>query len=1071
MKRTKQKDTTMSPRLKEELKHLFLPIIRHRGNKYAKSGRVQINEFKSDVIRSTVRGTINYSVSVIFDRDDSGRVRIGCTCPFFRQGIPCKHIWATICIADQLMKKLPEKGKEPKDSFRDIDLIFNEDLWETGSQTLPWKPVQDFVIRYRLAVDGQSMSISIFEQYVKKDGKPGRTRRISSKILEHPHLPRQDKLLLPYFTDLAEKSAFYSGFGLYGNHMDFDTIPINPSQAGVVLPLLAETGRCLVFFEHGEELIDPLQMATTPKAKLEINASSDGGSKVILRPQVILTYRKKLERVDLGQMHFLNADPVFLIYNGLLYELDGPNYSWIRQVRAYGLPQIEKKALPRLVKKASSISKPQVLKLHEELAPERITGIDPVLHLTLDIGIENIMAKVHVEYRPHIIDPRSKEPFIFDYQEWKTIERDKEKEERLLNLLEQEGFRYDERLDLYEIHMDKASEALVSLEKKGAVLKALDKKRVRAGTIRTVSITSGIDWFDMDAEISFGEESVPLPKVVQAYLRGEKTITLSSGEQGILPAKWLERHGHALEFAHVRAGKDKKKRLRFSLSHALLLDQMLQDAPEVKIDQKFAQKREKIRSFSGIEARQPPKGFRGRLRSYQREALGWFQFLEELGLGGILADDMGLGKTVQVLAWLLEKSQQEGGIPNLVVAPTSLVFNWLAEAEKFTPQLEISPYVGPKRHEALKECLKANIVLTTYGILRRDIDKLIKIKFNYAVLDESQCIKNPGSVIAKAVRLIDAKNRLCLTGTPLENHIGELWSQMEFLNPGMLGSRERFMKRFAKPLADGDQEVATTLRQLVRPFILRRTKEEVAKELPEKQESIIRCTMTEKQRELYLQLRDHYRATILKSVADKGIKRSKMKVLEGLLRLRQAASHPALIGAENVDSGKFLQLMNLLEEVIESGHKVLVFSQFTKMLGIIKQALSQKGISFEYLDGRTPQTRRERKVVNFQENDHIRLFLISLRAGGIGLNLTAADYVFIVDPWWNPAVELQAIDRTHRIGQTRKVVTYRLISRDTVEEKVLRLQKKKQEIVGSILSGSKNMLSNLTAEDLEILFS
>ncbi len=1072
MNQTQQNSQKMSQRLKRELKNLFLPIIRHRGNKYAKSGRVKIEELEPDFIRSTVRGTINYTVSVGIDGHHRDRVRIGCTCPFFRQGIPCKHIWATICVADQLLAQLPGKDRHKKRPLLDIDRIFHKDLWDTTAKKPPWKPVQDFVIRYRLAVEDHSLSVSVFEQYIKKDGRPGRTKRISTKTLEKPSLPRQDKLLLPFLTDLAEKSAFYSGYGLFGNNTDFETISLSPPHAGVVLPMLAETRRCQVIFENEPESVDPLLLAPSPKARLEIAAMPGNKNQVKLKPKLILSLGNKREAVELGKVRFLNAEPVFFIHAGLLYELEGPSYSWLKEAWESGLPSIRKKYLPRLLKQASSISKPQVLKLAEELCPEKIKNLKPELHLTLDIGHNKVTARAHMEYLGYQVDPSSKEPIINDYNEWKIIERDLKAEEHLLNMLQESDLRQDNDTGLYEIPFEEAAETLSSLEKKGVILEALDRKRFRTGTVRTVSVTSGIDWFDMDAEIAFGNETVPLPRVVRAYLRGEKTITLGSGEKGILPTEWLKKHSHAFDLAQVKKqGKKGKSALRFSLSHALLIDQMLQEAQEVQVDKDFEKMREMIRSFKGIKPLEAPSGFKGKLRSYQTDALGWFHFLHELGLGGILADDMGLGKTVQVLAWLLERSTRKRQGPNLVVAPTSLVFNWQAEAERFTPQLKIAPYVGPRRHETIDECLEADIVLTTYGILRRDIPKLSKFKFHYAILDESQSIKNPDSVIAKSVRLIKARHKLCLTGTPLENHIGELWSQMEFLNPGMLGPKERFMKRFAKGVSSGDKELVSTLRQLVKPFILRRTKEEVAKELPAKQESIIRCTMTSEQKRLYLQLRDHYRATILKAVADKGIRSSKMKVLEGLLRLRQAANHPALVGAADVDSGKFLQLMSLIEEVIESGHKVLVFSQFTKMLGIIKQALLEKEMHFEYLDGRTPQARREEKVVNFQRNDHVKLFLISLRAGGIGLNLTAADYVFIVDPWWNPAVELQAIDRTHRIGQTRKVVTYRLISRDTVEEKVLKLQKKKQEIVGSILSGSKNMLSNLTPEDLEILFS
>ncbi len=1059
------------PRLKKELEHIFLPIIRSRGKKYAKSGRVRINKLEPNLISSTVRGTINYAVTVSLENDGSGRVRIGCTCPFFRQGIPCKHIWATICRADQLLAEMPSDKKGPKGPVMDADRLFREDMWRCGRAKQPWKPVQDFVIRYRLEIEGPSISAGVFEQYIKKDGNPGRTRRITSKAIERPVLPRQDRLLLPFLKDLAEKSAFYSMGFFRENLLDLENIPLRPEEAGVIIPMLAETKRCQVILDGAGEIADPLRLAPVPDARLEISASPQGRNKVAFKAGIIIQLDSQEERIGLDQILFLNSDPVLFILNGLLFQLEGPSYSWLEQAAKQGLPSIKKRHLPRVVKDAWTVAGGEVLQLPEELSPKKVKGERPELHLTLELTGSSITAVPSLEYKGHRVEPHSEDPLICDYDKWEILKRDLDEEKRLLGLFQDSGFKPDQSGKIFELPIEKAQEALGILESKGVILETADNRRFHTGSIKTFSITSGIDWFDMDAEVSFGDETVPLPQVVRAYLKGEKTIRLRSGGQGILPASWLNRHSHALELAQKGKKGRKKDTLRFAVSHTLLIDQMLQEASEVQVDSSFARRRERIRAFRGIKPRRKPEGFKGRLRKYQEEALGWFHFLEELGLGGILADDMGLGKTVQVLAWLLEKRQENNQTPSLVVAPTSLVFNWQSEAARFTPDLEIKTFIGARRHENMEDCLKADLVLTTYGILRRDIAGLSKVRFRYAVLDESQCIKNPDSAVSKAVRLIQADHKLCLTGTPLENHVGELWSQMEFLNPGMLGPKDRFMKRFAKPLAHGEKTVLSTLKQLVKPFILRRTKEEVASELPGKQEMVIRCHMTRKQEELYLKVRDHYRAAILETVSKKGIKRSKIKVLEGLLRLRQAANHPALVGAEDVDSGKFLQLMDLLGETVEGGHKALVFSQFTRMLGIIKRDLLERGISFEYLDGRTPQSRREEKVINFQENQDVKLFLISLRAGGIGLNLTAADYVFIVDPWWNPAVELQAVDRTHRIGQTRKVVTYRLISKNTVEEKVLKLQKKKQEIVGSILSGSRNMLSSLTAEDLEILFS
>ena len=467
-----------------------------------------------------------------------------------------------------------------------------------------------------------------------------------------------------------------------------------------------------------------------------------------------------------------------------------------------------------------------------------------------------------------------------------------------------------------------------------------------------------------------------------------------------------------------------------------------------------------------------PSGFKGILRPYQEDALGWFAFLKKFNFGGILADDMGLGKTIQVLAWLAGELENGKERPSLVVSPTSVLFNWQAEAKRFVPDLKILVYVGNKRSGLIiKKMDQTDLVITTYGLVRRDIEILKDLRFNYVILDESQAIKNSNSHIAKAVRLLKARHRLCLTGTPLENNVGELWSQMEFLNPGLLGPRAVFDRRFTKPIAQEDKMARNTLKQMVKAFLLRRTKGAVAKEILEKMEHVILCPMTDGQAEIYSRVRDHYRASILATIERKGLNRSRIKILEGLLRLRQAANHPALIGEDGAGSGKLDKLTTLIKEAVSCGHKALVFSQFTKMLSLIRRSLDNAGIIYEYLDGRTPQARRKDRVRRFQDDKDIKLFLISLKAGGLGLNLTAADYVFLVDPWWNPAVELQAVDRTHRIGQDKKVFTYRFITAETVEEKVLALQKKKREMVSAILYGGQGMLRHLSRKDLDLLFS
>ena len=475
-------------------------------------------------------------------------------------------------------------------------------------------------------------------------------------------------------------------------------------------------------------------------------------------------------------------------------------------------------------------------------------------------------------------------------------------------------------------------------------------------------------------------------------------------------------------------------------------------------------------SFDGIAPIDPPSLFTGTLRPYQREGLGWLLFLQRFGFGGCLADDMGLGKTVMVLALLAaRRTAASGPRPSLVVAPSSVVFNWREEARRFTPELRVLEYTGGGR-EAMRSVFgEHDVVLTTYGTIRRDAAVLSAERFDYVILDEAQAIKNASSQSARAARVLNAQHHLALSGTPIENHLGELWSIFEFLNPGLLGSATAFQR-----LSTADRLDAETLALLsrgLRPFILRRTKEQVASDLPERTEQTLYCELEPPQRAAYDELRMHYRRSLLEGTNGGGFGRVKLQVLEALLRLRQAACHPGLIDRRRMSDGsaKLEVLLPRIAESIEEGHKTLVFSQFTSFLDIVRQRLDAAAIGYEYLDGRTRD--REARVARFQTDPECRLFLISLKAGGLGLNLTAAEYVFLLDPWWNPAVEAQAIDRAHRIGQSRHVFAYRLIARDTVEERVVELQQRKRHLADAILTADNSLIRDLKREDLELLLS
>ncbi|MDH3251768.1 MAG: DEAD/DEAH box helicase [Ignavibacteria bacterium] len=580
------------------------------------------------------------------------------------------------------------------------------------------------------------------------------------------------------------------------------------------------------------------------------------------------------------------------------------------------------------------------------------------------------------------------------------------------------------------------------------------------------AVSSGIDWFDLSVDLQFEGTRASFPSFLQSVQNNERFVKLEDGSYGVLSDGWVRKFRRMIMLSE--AGD---VNLRLSRFHVGVIDDLLDEGEYADSDERYREMRDRFRSFTSITPHELPRGFHGTLRPYQKAGFDWLLFLKEHRFGGILADDMGLGKTVQTLA-LLQRLYEDGEtLPTLVVVPTSIIFNWEKEAARFTPSLRVLAYRGPSRVKFRQLFGSYNLIITSYGVLRRDIEHLRRQPFLYVVLDESQNIKNLISINARSVRVLRTEHRLALTGTPVENNLMELWSQFAFLNHGLLGNERAFAENYARPIErEGDTSAVDSLKKLVYPFILRRTKELVADDLPPKQESTVMCEMEPSQRTAYHHWLEYYRTEILKSIDSVGFQRSKIKVLEGLTKLRQVCCHPAMVDTEyKGSSGKFEAFTSMLEDILAEGHKVLVFSQFVKMLTILRRYCENHSISHEYLDGRT--VNREERVERFQLNDDVKLFLISLKAGGTGLNLTAADYVIHYDPWWNPAVEMQATDRTHRIGQTRHVFSYKLITKESVEEKILALQEKKRHLVTGIITTDSGFMKSLTKEDIESLFS
>ncbi len=580
----------------------------------------------------------------------------------------------------------------------------------------------------------------------------------------------------------------------------------------------------------------------------------------------------------------------------------------------------------------------------------------------------------------------------------------------------------------------------------------------------SIDISEGIDWFDINATILFGDYEISFKELKNHIAKNQTEFQLPNNQYAVIPSHWFEDYSELFSFME----KDGEGNMKIRKHHlALVQDLENSELASVQMDRKLS----KLRDFSQIDDHPLPADFAGELRPYQRAGFNWLQFLNQYNFGGCLADDMGLGKTVQTLAMLQSEKEDGRTNANLLIMPTSLIYNWLNEAKKFTPNLRIFTYTGSNRIKDSKQFEDYDLVLTSYGITRLDIDILSDYYFNFIILDESQAIKNPDSNIAKAVKKLKSRRRLVLTGTPVENSTMDLWSQMSFVNPGLLGTKKFFKDEFVTPIEKKqDEQKSAKLATLIKPFILRRHKSQVATELPDKIENIHYSSMTTMQEEKYEEVKSFYRDKILEHIEHNGIRKSQMILLQGLTQLRQLANHPKMVDKEYMgDSGKMEDVTHMLTSIISEGHKVLVFSQFVKHLALMKDYLERSHIKFAYLDGSTKD--REKQVKYFQENEEISVFLISLKAGGLGLNLTAADYVFLLDPWWNPAIEQQAVDRAHRIGQKQQVFTYKFITTNTVEEKILALQERKVNLARDLISTEENFMKNLTQEDIQSILA
>ena len=1058
--------------------------IRKRGVDYARSGLVRIEKRHSinEPVLAQVSGSDVYSVYL---RYDDRVLWATCTCPYFDENFEiCKHIWATLiqCEAGNVAFAGPVDDllSDDEAAFEDGHFVDDDDPYVPAQRAqrgpnlriVPsrWRAQISAIASYSAgASDGvrvppeiiwvldpetsaTTVSLEITSRSLKKNGELGR-----------PQMLRLDPFAPARVADgrdreiLSILSSSQYGYGSLDPRQS-----IGWPLAEYLVPKVVETGR--LWIRTGKGAYETcISFDAGEPWRLTVRAVEQDGRYLLTG-----SFYRGEENISVGEPLAVTRGGLMIFRNSIARFADEGAHVWVSLLRRDRV-EIPAAEIDEFIKAAATskapvrIEFPAAVAWQERHAAPRATI--EIRNRTWDLHADAVPT---FEYDGLAINALTRTRALYDEKTKSIVVRDIPDESSKLDALWGQGFaRAGDSLSIASARLGDAIPKLIAA---GWEVRGTEGVYLGFGEL-DLSLRSSIDWFDLEASATFGSERVRLPRLLTALRKGESFVKLSDGKLGMIRPEWREQ----LEPFLATASEEHKGGLRFRRNQVLLLDALLATRKNVAFDDVFEQARRKILEVK-VQPEQPPTSFIGQLRPYQSEGLGWFTFLRSLAFGGCLADDMGLGKTIQVLALL---DQRRGATaaerrPSLVVVPRSVVFNWKKEAARFTPDLRVLDHATPDRIRATDHFLEYDLVLTTYALLRNEVALFADFEFDYVILDEAQAIKNASSQAAKAATLLRARHRLALSGTPVENHLGELASLFEFLNPGMLrakSSRMTKMLRDAGSKTPQAAEARTMLARTVRPFILRRTKAQVARELPDRVEQTVYCDLEPKQRKLYNELRDFYRASLLGRVAEKGLSRSKIHVLEALLRMRQAACHPGLVDAKRTGetSAKLDKLFEELPILIDERHKVLVFSQFTSLLAIVRSEMGQRGISYAYLDGKSRD--REEQVSLFQEDPNIPVFLISLKAGGLGLNLTAADYVFLLDPWWNPAVEAQAIDRAHRIGQARNVVAYRLVARDTIEEKILLLQQSKRALAEAIISEENSILRQLTTEDLDLLLS
>ncbi len=1057
--------------MSDDLIKVFLSLVQENFVKDA----IRIYE-NMDIVRNSLEDE-NSSYVLLRDGERSYDVNLEivddeleyfCNCSHRGGNGSCEHVGAVL-LRKMLMdgsEGFVSKLKSKKEDSVEIDsgLGYFKDLFVEGKEedkkNMIYFNFEDF--------DLDSQELKIQKGVIRKDGSYGAPLKFFGKDFNFMkwNISRNTRNALRF---IYNEDNFEMGYSQNG----FSKKRFYDIGTDLLMPVLRD-----IYFSEPEIILGASFSENKFKIVWDIKKNKFG--KYIVEPMFVSGRRKKsllnMRLVEIGNSSLWVFDSDERVFYGYVNS-DGIDIirSVIRFPKKLELGEGEIKEF--FIKYYQKIMDSFEFSMTSDLKQE-VRVARPVLNLYLERAGKSASVNLKFSYLGREVDyfSKNKNVVVVEDDVIYSVPRDMEEEDRIVEELNDCSVVTDEVEDKFVLDCDLADFLAIEIpkiNKMGVNIFGEDKlfnfKVVKSRGELNIEIKDSVDWFDLKGLVKFGKEEVSFEKVVDAIFNNKRFIELNSGKRAIIPKEWSDEISPYFGFIDASDG------LKISKSHIAVVERVSALAGGVLMEESIRSVFSKLKGIEKVEEVDIPKGIRANLREYQKVGYYWLNFLRDYGFNGVLADDMGLGKTLQSLTLLQKIKEEKKNAKFLIVVPTSLVFNWHSEINKFTTGIESYLHHGQKRFktkEAFSRALEKNdLIITTYGVVRNDLKLFLDIEFDYLILDEAHIIKNPLSISAKSVYELKSKNRLVISGTPIQNNLVELWSLFNFLNPGYLGSYDFFREHFVSEIErNKNEKVTESLRGLINPFLLRRTKLVISDELPEKTEIVLHSSFTDSEKEVYENWKNYYKSEINSTIKEKGIGASRMKILEGLMKLRQVCLHPRLVDSRyNGSSAKFDLLMMELEKVLSDGHKVLVFSSFVKMLGIVKDELEKRGILYSYLDGKTKN--REEVVSGFQDSKEARAFLISIKAGGVGLNLTSADYVFILDPWWNPAVEMQAMDRAHRIGQENKVFVYKMIAEGSIEEKILKLQKSKKKLVEDLIVEDEGVLKSISVKDVKEIFS